>query len=123
MNTVKDTIAYAEEHNLHILIDWDIDINAYTGIIFYYAEWAPSILNLRVLFEEILKTPTVKICILDIDFMERYQYIFEQPGMKPNGWGEIYWMRNGKLLHSIKHVMRPNEYKNIEIWNKELLEE
>jgi|GEM_PF-6680512 len=90
MNTVKDTIAYAEEHNLHILIDWDIDINAYTGIIFYYAEWAPSILNLRVLFEEILKTPTVKICILDIDFMERYQYIFEQPGMKPNGWGEIY---------------------------------
>ena len=82
-----------------------VQIKKTTGIVFYYAVWAPSTLNLEILLENI--TPDLTLYIYDIDTPYFNSYIEEEVGTG-TGWGDIFWLKKGKVLK------RVNGFKNRE---------
>ena len=72
------------------------------GIVFVFAAWsAPAVMGFRR-FTKVLKpidTHSADIVILDTDCLAKDSsaQLFDSPTFRAGGWGEIIWIRNGRV--------------------------
>ncbi|MCF6408080.1 hypothetical protein L3C95_34650 [Chitinophaga filiformis] len=84
------------------LNDFAIDINkTERAIIFLYCSWSPTITQLKSLMDSLVNYQDILLLVYDIDEKEALQF-FDEQGLQSNGWGETYWIKNGKVISTLK---------------------
>jgi hypothetical protein len=75
-----------------------LDIKDVTsGVIFMFSSWSPTIVQLRNLVNYLQDFPSVRLYFYNID--ERDFLEFKNRNcLHSNGWGETYWIKNGKIV-------------------------
>lgn len=68
------------------------------SVFFLYCSWSPTIINYQLLLDALLNYPEVDIHVFDIDEPNFVKY---NDSIRSNGWGEIYFVRDGKVVSEI----------------------
>ncbi|MFX1705335.1 hypothetical protein PV783_15330 [Chitinophaga sp. CC14] len=92
----------------------DVRINNYSddivsiekGIIFLYANWSHAIVQLRNLIQS-LGAISIPLYFFDIDNPDSLRY-FDKNELRSDGWGETYWVRDGKIVSTLKKYNSQN---------------
>ncbi len=67
-----------------------------------YAEWSPTIVQLRNLLLSLTNNSDIQLYIYDIDNSNSISF-FDQNGLHSEGWGETFWIKNGRLIAELKN--------------------
>lgn len=90
--------------------DFSLDIQSIDyGIIFLYASWSQSRNQLRVLVDSLSDFRNIEIFLFDVDMPESTLF-FQKNGLFSNGWGETYWIKNGRVLSFLDKYANDNLY-------------
>ncbi len=85
-----------------VIDDYSIDPSCIArGVIFLYAAWSPTIVQLRCLITSLEGTYNFPLYIFDIDVANSNGFL-EHHGMCSDGWGETYWVKDGKSVATMK---------------------
>lgn len=83
--------------------DYSISINEIeSGIIFLYCTWSPTIIQLKTLFTSLENKCDINLFVFDIDREEALSF-FNRQGLHSDGWGETYWIKDGKVISFMKN--------------------
>lgn len=73
-----------------------------SAVIFSYCEWsAPARAAHYFLMKSLESFPEIQLFLLDIDKPETFNYMKDND-MLSHGWGETYWIKEGKMIAYIK---------------------
>jgi hypothetical protein len=73
----------------------------HAGIIFLYAFWSQSLLQLKVLVNSLQQFDDAKLYVIDVDEPRASEFI-DRNHLESNGWGETYWIKNGEITFKAK---------------------
>ncbi|WP_343692807.1 hypothetical protein [Chitinophaga sp.] len=72
------------------------------AIVFIYADWsAPARAAGKTLIQSLTDFPSIQLFILDNDESATLNFMIEND-MLSHGWGETFWLKNGRIISSIK---------------------
>jgi len=82
--------------------DFELDIPAIKhGIIFLYASWSQSRVQLNSLLASLSDCHNIELFVFDIDRRESILFL-EKNGLQSDGWGETFWVKGGTIIDSLK---------------------
>lgn len=118
---INEMIIIYREHGGIISMNEPLQLETYTGIIYYHAVWSGyAIFNLQSLLENTDVSLRISIHIFDID-LEYYQQNIETKLGHGHGWGDIFWIKNGNVIHREKNVMQKSDLVRITHWDTTLV--
>ena len=85
--------------------DFSISIDRINnGIVFLYAIWSQSLIQLRILLNSLEEHKSIPLFIYDIDdplFFEFKSF----NNISSDGWGETFWIKSGQIIASKKKYL------------------
>jgi len=100
--------------------DFSIDIEKIErGVVFLYCAWSTTIVQLRNLLIAMENYEEINLFIFDIDEAGALRFLVKQ-GLRSDGWGETYWVKNGKVVSFLKKYGERN-MEELDNSNKMLL--
>jgi hypothetical protein len=96
---LKDAIY---KHPAAVINDFSLDIDKLgNGIIFFFASWSPTLVQLASLHHSLQAFSSIRLHVVDIDHKDVQGY-YERNGLISHGWGETYWIKEGKVVDQLK---------------------
>jgi hypothetical protein len=91
-----------EKRNNIVYNNFSIGIkNIQLGIVFTYATWSPTIVQLRNLLKSLEQFPQTPVYLYNIDEPGFIHYADENK-IESHGWGETFWVKGGEIIAAQK---------------------